>query len=342
MIAEGYTNFREGERRKLLTRGRNSTTRAYRDTGIEPRNPQSEGWNEALSLFAGYNGMKITNKEDFICYCVTPNDKIACPPFTDADIDLLNTAVPVLASGENSDTSILSDPKSKCWTIAKGIIASYMDMSQDDRPPKPIATTETEKLALRHMTIGPLITAVAKSEGAMILDKYYDDKKREAMLTSIKQREIIKVQLKNSAEKEEWWNAIRMNQDNSWSVCDGDKNTIYSTTELEEQYIIDTSYFMFPDDKRLIANGYQSDRRRKKEKQSMITTLAQSYGEEQRDKELEAAFYKFMALPAIEQTFIKFKQTLVTQIEQPSDHKVKCKHVCVCVCVCPCLIPLGN
>ena len=61
----------------------------------------------------------------------------------------------------------------------------------------------------------------------------------------------------------------------------------------------------------------------------MITTLAQSYGEEQRDKELEAAFYKFMALPAIEQTFIKFKQTLVTQIEQPSNHKVKCKHVCV-------------
>ena len=322
MIAEGYINFREGERRKLLTRGRNSTTRAYRDTGIEPRNPQSEGWNEALSLFAGYNGMKITNNEDFICYCVTPNDRIACPPFTDADIDLLSTAVPVLASGENADTSILGNPRSKCWTIAKGIISSYMEMPQDDRPPRPIATTETEKLALRHMTIGQLITAVAKSENAMILDKHYDDKKREAMLTLIKPREVIKVQLKDSAEKEEWWNGIKMNQVDMWSVCDGDSNTTYSTAELEEQYKIDTSYFMFPEDKRLITNGYKSDMRRKKEKRATIMRVAQEYGEEERDTDLEATFHKFMTLPTEEKTFIKFKQTLMTQIEEPSNHKV--------------------
>ena len=75
------------------------------------------------------------------------------------------------------------------------------------------------------------------------------------MSTLIKPREIIKVQLKDSAEKEEWWNGIKMNQVDTWSVCDGDSNTTYRTTELEEKYNIDTSYFMFPEDKRLITNG---------------------------------------------------------------------------------------
>lgn len=59
---------------------------------------------------------------------------------------------------------------------------------------------------------------------------------------------------------------IRRNQDDEWNVCNGDtsSNNRYTTKELEVQYTMNTAYFMLPhDNKRLISNGYKSDRRRK-------------------------------------------------------------------------------
>ena len=336
VTAKAFVFFREGERRKLLTRGRNSTTRAYRHTGMHPSNPYSDGWDENLRLYASYNGMKITNTKNLLYYCVSPKDEIACPSFSDTDVELLKKTVPVRASGNENDTSILSNPIAQCYAIADGIVNSWADMEIDERPSKPTAKTAVEKLALQHMNIAQLITAKAKSKNSIILDKYYEDNKAEAMLTSIKPREIIQVQFNDSTTKGEWYNASSMNQDDMWNVFDGDDNFTYTTAELKEKYTINTSYFMFPNDKKLISNGYKSARRRKDEKRSMLHKLAHEYGEEERDAILKEDFDKFMAKPARERTYINFKKTLVTRIEEPSQHIVKGVYVFVCVCVCVC------
>ena len=305
--------------------------------------------------------MKITNKEGFFCYGVTPKDVIACPPFSETDIELLNDAVPMLVSEEEDDKNIFNDPTTKCYIIADRLVNDFMELQKEDRPSRPMATTDVEKVALRHMTIAQIVTAKSKPGNAMILDKYYNDKKLDAMLTIIKPQEIIQVKPKDSEEKHEWWNAIRMNKDNTWNVCDGDVIMIHTTAELEEQYTINTAYFMFPHDKRLISNGYKTDRRRKNEKQSMMKKIAQNRAEEERDVILLGEFHKFMALSPIDQTYIKFKQTLMKQIEEPSDHVIKgafvfvviqthfqYPYICLlsssssssscCVCLCLCML----
>ena len=57
------------------------------------------------------------------------------------------------------------------------------------------------------------------------------------------------------------------------NVCNGDtsSNNRYTTKNFEEQYTMNTAYFMLPhDNKRLISNRYKSDRRRKNKKQYII------------------------------------------------------------------------
>ena len=55
----------------------------------------------------------------------------------------------------------------------------------------------------------------------------------------------------------------------------------------------------------------------------MMKKIAQNRAEEERDVILLGEFHKFMALSPIDQTYIKFKQTLMKQIEEPSDHVIK-------------------
>ena len=76
--------------------------------------------------------MKITNTKILLYYCVSPKDEIGCPSFSDTD--LLKKIVPVRASGNENDTSILSNPIAQCYAIADGVINSWADMEINERP----------------------------------------------------------------------------------------------------------------------------------------------------------------------------------------------------------------
>ena len=309
--------FLEGERKKGLERGSNSTTRAWRVTGMEPSDPYSLGWNDNIGLYAKYNGMKITNNENRPYYVVCPKDNILCPQFTDNDIKILNEEIPVLAAstggqgrregdddedeGGKDDTYIASHPKSKCYVVAERIITSWIEIPSEERPATPISDSanlkEVEKLALQHMDIAQLIKAEPKTKDSLLLDEHYNNIKREARLTTVKPMETIEVKPKDSKNEDEWHKALRMKRDDMWNVFDGNGNVERTTNELRENYIINLKYRMFPDDKRLIKNEYESDRRRDSEKRSLLKRLAKTYAEEERDACLEEAFNRFMALP---------------------------------------------
>ena len=114
-----------------------------------------------------------------------------------------------------------------------------------------------------------------------------------------------------------------MNEKNVWNVNDGNDNITCSTDELRDKYEIDTSYFMFPKDTKLISNDYKHKRRKRDKKMKVIKLLAERKAEEERHELLKDEYKKFMALPAEEQGFDNFFEKLVKKIETPSIHKVK-------------------
>ena len=66
-LERAMTEFREEEHQKLMSRGSNSTTRAWGEkTGLPPRNPKCENWNESLQTYGVLNGLKIQPFELYV------------------------------------------------------------------------------------------------------------------------------------------------------------------------------------------------------------------------------------------------------------------------------------
>ena len=154
-----------------MTRGRNYTTGAYRRTGIEPTNAFCKSWNENLALFAQYNGMKITNKSDFRPYIVSKRVNSGVHGFSNDQIQILKEAVPNIISRREGTVTSLDHPPALCYTLAKDVLNSWIDMDPKERPARPIASTEAEKLALEHYEISLLVKTKPKDKHSLLLDK---------------------------------------------------------------------------------------------------------------------------------------------------------------------------
>jgi hypothetical protein len=324
VLETAFILFRDTERKKLMDRGSNSTTRSYRATGMKPCNPFSIGWRENLELYASYNGLRMESEQPRY-YGVRPKNRSICPGFSEVDISMLNQAVPILAKDSDDDVSILNDPKTKCYAIANEIIANWVEKSYDERAIRPRAITAVEKLALKHMDIIHIVTSVPVTEDALLLlDLHNNEKKRQAILGQTKANEGIQVRPKDSEERLLWSTAIKMQKpDNMWHLFDGIESKQISTQELEKDYEINLAFDMFPTDKRLRETRSRASRRRRDEKYHILKTMAESIAEEERNGELKESFDQFMRQPKDDQTFTEFKKLIVKKIEEPSEHAVE-------------------
>ena len=328
IMANALYLFREGERKKLMSRGSNSTTRSYNITGIKPRNPYSSGWRENLELYASFNSIHVKQDDGSRYYGVQPKKNDACPDFSEADISMLDEAVPNFVSEEN-DVTILHHAKSKCYSIAEEIINSWLEKSADERTVRPRATSSVEKLALKHMDIANIISAQPKSDESMLLEVNFEKRKREAMLYLTKSCEQIQVKPKennsnnNNTKKNRWYYAERMELSTGmWNIFDGQTSKQLTTDEIDQYWDVNIEYNMFPDDKKLQENNYRSGRRRRNEKNQLLKRMAKALAEEERNADLKESFDAFMEQQKEKQTFIDFKLALAARIERPSNHTV--------------------
>jgi hypothetical protein len=214
-----------------MTRGRNSTTRSWSVTGLDPCNPYSDGWRENLELYASMNGLKIRNKEAFRNYGVHPIDNDVCPEFTEDDIVLLEEAVPNFSSIASGGATILNHPKAMCYAIANDIIVNWSEIDTDIRCLRPRATSAAEKLALHHMEIVQIITVAPKSNESLLLEVNYEDRKRDGIITLTKALESIQIQPNDTNNKKLWYSALKVN-DGSWHVHNGDRFFDLTTDQL--------------------------------------------------------------------------------------------------------------
>jgi hypothetical protein len=236
---------------------------------------------------------------------------------------MLSEAVPNLAT--DGSTTVLNHSKAKCYAIAEEIINTWIENSGDElHTTRPRAVNDVEKLALKHMDITQIVSAEPKSEESLLLDDNYERKKRDAILTLTKPLEVIQVRPNDSPNHNEWFNAQKLRSDEvTWSVCDGSTTYRHLTNrELEDQYKINLSYNMFPNDNRLKETTWQSDRRRRNEKVMLIQRIAKVLAEEERKAYLKEEFDLFMALPKEKQTYNDFSLNLASKIEDASNHVV--------------------
>ena len=326
VIEKGLFLFRDGERKKLLDHGSNSTTRSYRVTGIKPRDPYSIGWRENLELFSAFNGLKLTGKEEAPFYGVRPKEKGACPPFSEDEIRLLNEAVPILAR-RDGDSTVLDHPRAKCYAIANDIVNTWVEKPACERTTRPRAVTAVERIALQHVDITQIISAEPVFDGSFLLESDLKTAKKEALLTCTKEKESIQIRRKQEeateGEELEWWTAIKKKTpSDAWHVFDGYDGFAVSTQDIEDEWEINLEYDMFQNDRRLREKHWRSNRRRKNEKGTFLHQIASRIAEEERLASHKDGFDSFMNRPKEEQTFGDFMQCLGRKIEEPSEHTV--------------------
>ena len=320
VLEQAFFLFREGERKKLIDHGSNSTTRSYRIPGIKPCDPFSIGWRENLDLYASFNAGIRISREPCPNYGVKPKNKNACRDFTKDEITMLNDAVPVLAKVDGVRT-ILDDPTAKCYAIANDIVNNWIEKPSEERARRcPHATNAVESLALKHMEIVRIVCAETSPE-SLLLESNCRRLKRDAIIRQTAAMETIRVKPKG---KEEWRIATKMKfRRDIFSVFDGKDTVEVAAEELEEVWDIDLEYNLFRDDKKLRERKHASDLRRKKEKGDIIGSIAKKMAEQEREAKLRVIYEQFMAQPIID--FEAFKSQVVPSIERPSIHTVEVK-----------------
>ena len=322
ILERAFYTFRDEERKKLIDHGSNSTTRSYRMPGIKPCNPFSPGWRENLELYASFNGLRMSS-DACPYYGVKPKNKSLCRDFSDAEIQLLNEAMPVLARDADGTNTILDDPKAKCYSIANRIVNDWVEKPSDEHAVRPHPTSAVERLALEHMEITHIVTA-EPSESSEYLESVCQQRKKDAILYQTLPMETIQVKPKEEVGiivRDGWYKATKMARKlHTWSVFDGESTKEVSTVDLEENWEIDLQYDLFPDDKTLKKRRDDSDVRRRKEKDAIIKRLAEKVAEEEREAELQRVFRTFMA--DSDRSFASFKERVVSFIERPSNHTV--------------------
>eukprot|EP00531_Pseudo-nitzschia_arenysensis_P020314 CAMPEP_0116121844 /NCGR_PEP_ID=MMETSP0329-20121206/3908_1 /TAXON_ID=697910 /ORGANISM="Pseudo-nitzschia arenysensis, Strain B593" /LENGTH=1159 /DNA_ID=CAMNT_0003615673 /DNA_START=16 /DNA_END=3493 /DNA_ORIENTATION=- len=322
ILESGFKLFRDAERRKLMDRGSNSTTRAYRVPGIVPCDPFSIGWRDNLELYASFNHLQINKTESPAPYFgVRPKEIDCCPSFSEKEIDLLDEAIPILAKNDDNLT-LLDDPRTKCYAIANNIVDNWVEMPSDEREIRPRPTTEAEKIASKHMEITHIIRAEAKCEDTALLDRHFRKAKRQAILNLTLPLETIEAKPKTN-ETGTWLKVTKMKQPpNMWSANDGETTKLVSAEELDAEWIINLAFDMFSKDKKLKEKRARSDRRRRDEKDELLHNMAKIVAEEEREAKIKFEFDRFMNRPKNEQSFAAFKNNLVNIIEKPSSHTV--------------------
>jgi hypothetical protein len=322
ILEAGFHLFRDGERKKLIDHGSNSTTRAYKVPGIIPRNPFSSGWRENLELYASFNDLRISNSNPSPYYGVRPKDELLCPSFSDEERSLLNKAVPILARGNSEDVPcLLDEPKTKCYAIANEIVNDWVEKAPDERALRPRATNAVQRIALKHMTITHILTANPKASDSALLDDNFKEAKRAAILNLALPMETIEAR-PNEIKEGNWFKVTKMTRPTDmWNVFDGEKTRQVSTIELDKEWIINLEFDMFPNDKKLRSKRQRSHRRRRFEKDRLLHRMAKTIAEEERLAKLKFDYDEFMSKPKNKQSFADFKGIMLT-IERPSNHKV--------------------
>ena len=118
----------------------------------------------------------------------------------------------------------------------------------------PRASTDVEKLALKHMDITQILSAEPTTEESMLLEVNFEKRKRHAMLYLTKSMEHIQVKPKdnndNNNKIKRWYQATKMiDSDEMWNVFDGQKNVQITTEELDKDWKVNINHDMIPDDK---------------------------------------------------------------------------------------------
>ena len=281
-----------------------------------------------LEMYAAFNGLNLkrgcTSADGRQFYGVHPKNNDGCQEFSEADMSMLDQAVPNTAANDD-DVSIHQSYKVKCYAVAEEIIHDHLENGVLIFCPR--ASTDVEKLALKHMDITQILSAEPTTEESMLLEVNFEKRKRHAMLYLTKSMEHIQVKPKdnndNNNKIKRWYQATKMiDSDKMWNVFDGQKNVQITTEELDKDWKVNINYDMFPDDKKLKETTWRSDRRRRNEKKEAIQRMGKVLGDEERDAQLKIAFDLFEDQPKDQRTFLDFKQKLVTPIEEPSDHTV--------------------
>ena len=227
-----------------------------------------------LELYASFNSLKMTRRsaDGRQFYGVYPKNNDGCPEFSEADISMLAEAVPNTAANDN-DVSILQNSKVKCYAIAEEIINDYVENGVLMFCPR--ASTDVEKLALKHMNITQIISAEPTTEESMLHEVNLEKRKRDAMLYLSKSMDQIQVKPKENNDNnntiERWYQATKMtSSDQMWNIFNGQKNVQVTTKKMDQDWDVNIEYDMFQDDKNLQANTWRSDRRRRNEKNEAI------------------------------------------------------------------------
>ena len=80
-------------------------------------------------MYSSFNGLKIKGLNKCWYYGVLPKNNDVCPVFSEADISLLDEAVPNTAA-KKGDVSILQSPKANCFAVAEEIINNYIERDE--------------------------------------------------------------------------------------------------------------------------------------------------------------------------------------------------------------------
>ena len=169
---------------------------------------------------------------------------------------MLAEAVPNTGANDD-DVSILQNSKVKCYAIAEEIIHDYVENGVLMFCPR--ASTDVEKLALKHMDITQIISAEPTTEESMLLKVNLEKRKRDAMLYLSKSMDQIQVKPKENNDSnntiERWYQATKMtSSDQMWNIFNGQKNVQVTTKKMDQDWDVNIEYDMFQDDKNLQAN----------------------------------------------------------------------------------------
>ena len=147
----------------------------------------------------------------------------------------------------------------------------------------------------------------------MYLDSVCQQRKRDAILNQTLPMETIQLQTKGANKLGSWRKATKMAQKlHMWAVFDGDCTKEVSTVDLEENWEIDLQYNLFPNNKALKKKRYDSDVRRRQEKDVIIKQLAHIVAEEERDAEMKRIYETFMEKS--DKSFTSFNADVVSTI----------------------------
>lgn len=232
-LEKALTEFREEERMKLRDRGSNSTTRAWgAKTGLFPRNPQCENWQDSLQTYGVLNALKIEPFGFHVAH--VPLDLgTKLPP--QEHIDLINTARVNLGHRGKPITSKISALDhffTKCYQIVTKLIDDWLEKPQGERSTQPEAASEAQEVAIQYIPV-KVATKVQPYEDVWdhkaVLSQVQASK-RIALVTISVPNETIKVR-RASATSDSWSTAVKI-APGQWQIHEDGQNIVQLDSDM--------------------------------------------------------------------------------------------------------------